>query len=165
MQDNWTIETLARAADYFDTPQPDVLEGLENACRVQNMLCDLLEQIADSIPGAVDPGLCAAVANQLGPVIRSIHRFEETALFPFSDGIRKAGETVARLKHEHFEDECFAEELTDALHELSHRQWPENPEALGYMLRGFFESVRRHAAFESEHFRSVILTAPPAWAN
>ncbi len=165
MQDSWKLESLTRAAAYFTAPQPDLLKGLDAACRIQNMLCDLLEQIADSIPGAVDRGLCETLAAELGPLMRSIHQFEEQTLFPFAAGVQQAAETVARLRHEHIEDECFAEEVTDALHDLSHREHPENPEAIGYMLRGFFESMRRHVAFESEHFRPLLLKAPTTWIN
>lgn len=164
MRNSWTIDTLNDAVDYFSAPQPDLLKGLQNAEQVQKLLCDLLEHIADSIPASVDARLCIVLANQLGPIIRSIHRFEEKALFPFSSGFDLSGKTVARLKHEHLEDECFAEELTDALLELS-KSTPTNPEATGYMLRGFFESVRRHAAFETEHLRPLLLTAPTSWAN
>ena len=56
--------------------------------------------------------------------------------------------TIARLKFEHVEDECFAEELTDTLTRLGSGDGSVNAEAAGYMLRGFFESIRRHIAFE-----------------
>lgn len=165
MQDSWKVDQLAKAVDYFDTARPNLLEGLENAAHVQNLLCDILEQIADSIPAAIDSVLCGTVALELEPLIRSIHRFEETLLFPFSAGVPLAEETVLRLKREHFEDECFAEELTESLADLSRKQLPDNPEALGYMLRGFFGSVRRHTAFETDLLRSLILTPPAISAN
>jgi hypothetical protein len=59
--------------------------------------------------------------------------------------------TLTRLRFEHCEDECFAEELTEALHALGAGRAEINIEATGYMLRGFFEAMRRHIAFESEH--------------
>jgi hemerythrin-like domain-containing protein len=58
--------------------------------------------------------------------------------------------TLDRLRFEHCEDECFAEELTEALHALGSGDQKVNIEAVGYMLRGFFEAMRRHIAFESE---------------
>ena len=64
--------------------------------------------------------------------------------------------TIDRLKHEHFDDQCFAEELTEALRGLSQTRKPDNPDALGYMLRGFFEAVRRYVAFEREHLRQLV---------
>jgi hypothetical protein len=58
--------------------------------------------------------------------------------------------TLNRLRFEHCEDECFAEELTEALNALGTGNPDVNIEAIGYMLRGFFEAMRRHIAFESE---------------
>jgi hypothetical protein len=58
---------------------------------------------------------------------------------------------VERLRAEHIEDECFAGELTEALLVLGRDGSVDNPEALGFMLRGFFEAQRRHVAFEREH--------------
>lgn len=33
---------------------------------------------------------------------------------------------------------------------------PYNAEAIGFMLRGFFEGLRRHIAFEREHVLPMI---------
>ncbi len=160
MQESRNLEYLVTAAAYFGDPPDDPLEGLERAHGIQTMLCDLLEQIADSIPGDVDRGLCAKLASELGPVLKTVHRFEENALFPLVETGRadkaQIAATVERLKHEHFDDECFAEELAEALRDLSRTAEPENPDALGYMLRGFFEAMRRHVAFEREHLRQLV---------
>ena len=152
MQESRNLEYLVTAAAYFGDPPSDPVEGLERAHRIQTMLCDLLEQIADSIPGGVDHGLCAQLASELGPVLKNIHCCEETSLFPLIENSQadtsQTASTVERLKHEHFDEECFAEELTEALRKLSRRKEPKNPDALGCMLRGFFEAMRRHVAFE-----------------
>jgi hemerythrin-like domain-containing protein len=66
------------------------------------------------------------------------------------DATEALAPTLERLKFEHCEDECFAEELTDALLKLGSGE-RVNMEAVGYMLRGFFEGIRRHIAFEREH--------------
>ena len=93
-------------------------------------------------------------AREIWPLLRSVHSFEEKIIFPaladrlaHVDGI---DETIARLKSEHAEDECYAEELTDTLLLLGAGDRGVNFDAVGYMLRGFFESVRRHVAFERE---------------
>lgn len=154
MQESRNLEQLVAAAAYFGGNPGDPVKGLEHAHRIQIMMCDMLEQIADSIPGAIDHGLCAQLAEQLCPVLKSVHRFEEKALFPML-GDKEAG-TIERLKHEHFDDECFAEELSEVLSNLGRRKKPENPEALGYMLRAFFEAMRRHVAFESDHLKLLV---------
>lgn len=130
------------------------LRWLNAAYREQLALCDALEEIADSLPASVNRQKCIYAAKALGPAIRSQHLCEETVLFPWlterPDAEKTLADTLSRLKYEHFEDECFAEELTDALLRLGAGQ-PVNMEAIGYMLRGFFEGLRRHIAFERDH--------------
>lgn len=123
-------------------------------------VCDDLEAIADTLPGAVDPIKCLAVANLLVPLLRSAHRYEEDFIFPAyeaalgPDGLRSS--STQRLRQEHVEDECFADEVTEVLLAIGHGEAIGNPEAVGFMLRGFFESVRRHIAFEREHVLPAI---------
>ena len=127
---------------------------LRRAHEQQLALCDQLEEIADSLPSNVNRQKCIYAAKALEPLIRVVHQYEETILFPWLETqIEKEEhlrETLDRLKFEHCEDECFAEELTDALLKLGSGE-PSNMEAVGYMLRGFFEGLRRHIAFEREH--------------
>lgn len=135
------------------------LEWLRRAHIEQLALCDVLEQIADSLPGNIDSLKCQEAAKSLNPLIKGVHTYEETVLFPWlessADTQLALRETLHRLKFEHCEDACFAEELTDTLMRLS-RGERVNMEATGYMLRGFFESLRRHIAFEREHILSSI---------
>lgn len=135
------------------------LEWLQRAHTEQLAICDMLEEIADSLPANIDTRKCLEAAKSLNPLIKGVHSYEETVLFPWlesSADIQPAlRETLHRLKFEHCEDACFAEELTDTLIRLGRRE-PVNMEATGYMLRGFFESLRRHIAFEREHILSNI---------
>jgi hemerythrin-like domain-containing protein len=93
-------------------------------------------------------------ARALGPMIKGVHRLEEDVVFPLIAAQHGADDkietTLNRLRFEHCEDECFAEELTEALNALGTGNPDVNIEAIGYMLRGFFEAMRRHIAFESE---------------
>jgi hemerythrin HHE cation binding domain-containing protein len=120
----------------------------------QLALCDTLEHIADSLPDRIDRPKCLQAAAELGPTIRSIHTFEEELLFPALAAVMAndavSTKTLERLRFEHCEDECFAEELTEALLDLGRGAKTVNIEATGYMLRGFFEAVRRHVATERE---------------
>ncbi|MBX3532073.1 MAG: hemerythrin domain-containing protein [Rhizobiaceae bacterium] len=123
-------------------------------------LCSRLEDVADSLPARIDRMACLTIASEIEPLVRGIHRFEEEALFPAYTAILKAEGrdlgSVDRLMWEHVEDECFAAELAEVLCVLGRGGPAENPEALGFMLRGFFESKRRHVAFEREHVLPMV---------
>ncbi|MHA7971027.1 hemerythrin domain-containing protein [Rhizobium sp. CAU 1783] len=130
------------------------LAWLRRAHEEQLALCGELEEIADSLPASVNRQKCIYAAKSLGPLIKGVHHYEETVLFPWLEtanrNVENLRDTLDRLKFEHCEDECFAEELTDALLKLGSGT-AVNMEAVGYMLRGFFEGIRRHIAFEREH--------------
>lgn len=145
MTDNATIK-LAHGED--------PIAALRKAHADQLLLCDRLEEIADSLPDAINRQKCMYAARALGPMVRGVHRFEEDVVFPMVAERLKNHEqiepTLNRLRFEHCEDECFAEELTEALQQLGSGDPDINIEAIGYMLRGFFEAMRRHIAFENE---------------
>jgi hypothetical protein len=126
---------------------------------LQLRLCDELEQIADSLPSNIDYAKCLCAAKGLGNLIKEIHRFEEDSFFPEakSDAASK-DELIAiveRLKLEHMTDECYAEDLIERLKYLSAGGTDLNMETTGYMLRGFFEALRRHVAFEQSFFAAA----------
>jgi len=58
---------------------------------------------------------------------------------------------LERLRYEHWEDESFAEEICDELKLLVNNPNKAVIDKLSYMLRGFFEGMRRHIAFEVEY--------------
>lgn len=130
------------------------LEWLKKAHDAQLTLCTALEEIADSLPANINRQKCMYAAKSLIPLVNGVHRYEEEALFPLLESLRahdgELAGAIARLKFEHVEDECFAEELTDTLKRLGSGDATVNAEAAGYMLRGFFESIRRHIAFEQQ---------------
>jgi hemerythrin-like domain-containing protein len=66
---------------------------------------------------------------------------------------QNVGGMLAQLRREHAIDEGYADELCDLLDSLAAGGRPENPDMVGYMLRGFFESYRRHLHWE----QAVIL--------
>ena len=43
---------------------------------------------------------------------------------------------------------------------IGHGAGVENPEAVGFMLRGLFETLRRHIAFEREHVLPIVGRGP-----
>jgi hypothetical protein len=122
--------------------------------------CDRMEGIADALP-SVDRMQCLQVANELVPLPRAAHRYEEDQVFPVFE--RTGGHelmarlaSVRRLKAEHIEDEGAAQDLTELLLEIGHGRAIANPEALGFMLRAFFDTLRRHIAFEREHVVPIV---------
>lgn len=119
-------------------------------------LCDALEAIADDLPWRVDRLQCLTIASSLVPLLRECHRFEEEVVFPAFALARGQQDVVARLKTEHLQDDCAAEDLTEALTAHGHGLPIENPEAFGYMLRALFESMRRHVAFERDHVLPAV---------
>ncbi|MGX8009993.1 hemerythrin domain-containing protein [Mesorhizobium sp. ORM8.1] len=127
-------------------------------------LCEALERIADALP-KVDRFTCLAIANSIIPLLRDIHRYEEDVIYPvYEAGLSGAEadlQSTRRLRTEHVEDECFADEVTDQLLAIGHGRPLENAEVLGFMLRGFFESLRRHIAFEREHILPRIAEVDP----
>lgn len=133
--------------------------AVEEHIEEQISLCSSLEKIADSLPEDFDPQICLHAAKSIYPVFKGAHDFEESVLFPYlakkdGDGERLQ-QILNRLHAEHWEDESFGEEVSEALIDLVNGE-QDNPEKLGYMLRGFFEGVKRHIAFEREHLLPLI---------
>jgi hemerythrin-like domain-containing protein len=133
------------------------------------LLCDELEAVADSLPSSADRQRCLHLARAVYPLVASTHQIEETLLFdPIS---RLAGrvpdlpKTLERLRFEHHSDLCFAEELHDGLLACGRGQDLMTADALGYMLRAFFESVRRHVAFEKEILVPLLALVRPVSRN
>ena len=118
-------------------------------------LCDLLEEIADRLPDRIDGRQCVYAAAALRYRVNAHHQLEEDVLFPRLAA--RAGDDpdlhkiLKRLADEHRTDEGHCEEAIELLTKLSEGIAPRNVEAAGYMLRGLFEGLRRHIAFENDH--------------
>lgn len=126
-------------------------EPLEKSYQQLLDLCDVLEAIADSLPHP-DAGLCLATADALEPLVELTHRQEEDVLFPIlaASSRPELNQTVARLRREHLSDMATAGEVTDALRGVASSSSPLSPDAVGYLLRSFFDSMRRHVYGELE---------------
>lgn len=116
-------------------------------------MCNALERIADGLPDIVDIRLITAVLPMVQDDLVIHVMDEEDGLFPLMQE-RVAPEdnfdaVLETLCLEHAADQGFAEELVDQLELLMDRGRPDNPNMLGYMLRGFFEAQRRHLAWEN----------------
>jgi hemerythrin-like domain-containing protein len=136
------------------------VEWWREAHRVLLALCDDLEAIADSLPRHVVAQNCIYAGKSLGRLIRDVHAYEERWLFPALQArfASSADMTAAieRLKFEHVADECYADDLAERLIDLGNGATSINMEALAYMLRGFFDALRRHIAYERDHFSGAL---------
>ena len=129
---------------------------LKTAFDRQMRLCDQLEGLADLLPTQVDRQTCLHLARLIGPLLRHAHEAEALHLFPsVAAGHERGGEVVENLRLEHVEDECFAEEVQYELLQMGEGRPVIAPEATGYMLRGFFEGIRRHIRYELELFAAL----------
>lgn len=133
---------------------------LEHHLTVQFNLCCALEKVADSLPDDVDTREVLSLAKTIGPIVMRSHEFEEKVLFPvlrdLSDHDKGLAATLDRLHGEHWEDESYAEEVQSGLTDFVSGQLKTGVDTLAYMLRGFFEGLRRHIAFEREHLLPLL---------
>jgi hemerythrin-like domain-containing protein len=117
-------------------------------------MCDELETVADSLPNNVDRHKCLALSRALGPLLAEAQELEEGEIFPALLTLKplqaELGGTLKQLRFDHQLDLFYAEEVQEMLHSYGAGRRSVSPEAAGFMLRGFFEGLRRHIAFE-EH--------------
>jgi hemerythrin HHE cation binding domain-containing protein len=141
----------------------DMKSVLERSHAEQAALCDQLEKIADDLPDRLDRQACLHLARAISSLMQRGHRAEEDLIFAVLGkttdtprdhaSLHDLDATLDQLRLEHFADQCFAEELGEALMAAGTDQLAISPNAMSYMLRGFFEGVRRHLVFE----RTVLL--------
>ncbi len=128
------------------------LDVLEFEHRRLTLLCDVLECIADELPGVPYPPLCALAARILKCELPVHHMIEEDCLFPIlKRRVRpedKLDAVLVQLADEHGADNAYASELIEVLEAMAKGKMPENPGMVGYMLRSFFQSYRRHMGIE-----------------
>ena len=136
-----------------------ILSDLNLHHQVQLDLCDVLEKIADQLPDRVDPQNCLHIARSIYPTVKKAHTYEENKVFPYLAAHYEQyvmPQTLDRLHSEHWEDESYAEEVQSGLTDFVSGQLKTGVDTLAYMLRGFFEGLRRHIAFEREHLLPLL---------
>lgn len=123
-------------------------------------LCQALEDIADMLGGTPDRQQCIQIARAIGPLMGQALSFQEKELLPSLQISPPPDQTVSkcidRLKFEHYEDTDFALEVSEVLMEFGQGTSRLSEDAIGYLLRGFFVSLRRHLAFEGEVVQSIL---------
>ncbi len=132
----------------------NVKESYEQAISEQIALCDILEDIADSLPYNIDKQICNHTSIMLNSIIKRAHRIEQDILFPYlKDNAPNAidlTKTFARLKKQNLRDQYSGEELAEILLSYAINKPSHSAETTGYIIRAYFESLRRHIAFVDE---------------
>ena len=124
------------------------------------LICDELEAIADSLPDRVCGQKCLRLARGLGATMTDAQQLEESKIFPTLLALEPLREelvgTLEQLRSDHHHDLCYAEEVQETLRAYGEGRRSVSPDAAGFMLRGFFEGLRRHIAFE-QHLIGPLL--------
>ncbi len=132
-------------------------EPLETSYRHMLTLCDRLEEIADALP-RIDARLCVTTADALEALVEKTHELEENVLFPLlvASGRPEMNQTVARLRQEHLFDSSAAQEVSETLRDMAGGHQALPIDAVGYLLRAFFEGMRRHVHGELDLLGLVL---------
>lgn len=135
-------------------------DTLRHFLNEMDWFCNRLESTADLLPNGVDSHDCLLLAQNVVPLVRHAHAFEEGTVFPAllrdpltPDTVKAA---LERLRFEHLGDEYYADDLCLSLRQFVTDRKNANVESLTWMLRGFFEGLRRHIAFEREFILPLL---------
>ncbi len=115
-------------------------------------ICDELEIAANDLPDRLEPARCTKLARATLTTLADAHAGEEMFLFPVLAAAASLdlAPVACRLREEHETDQAAAEELEDALLSFAAGQPFLSTDAMGYLLRSFFEGVRRHVRSEQD---------------
>ncbi len=126
----------------------------------KELFCKRLEMAADLLPDGIEAQDCLLLAQSVVPLIKRAHEFEEQVIFPALLAATEAPtglpQTIDRLRFEHLGDEEFASDLCISLRQFVIDRNSANIDALSWMLRGFFEGLRRHIAYERDHILPLV---------
>jgi hypothetical protein len=122
--------------------------------------CDALETIADALPDRVPPGQCERALRETGAALRQMHETESRVLVPLltkaqRPELRKIADDLVQA---HLVDSESLIEVEDVLTAFALGHPILSTDATGYMLRAFFESLRRHVGRERD-----LLALIEAW--
>lgn len=115
--------------------------------------CDVLQAIADFLPCHIDEGLCGRISSGLIPLLLTTHQLEERLISSRLGLIMKVGEKAEaqeRRQAGRLFDLRAAQDLVATLKALGEGRCRLSWEAVGYQLRSFFCSLRRHIKSERE---------------
>lgn len=142
--------------------QDVALDALKNCYERLLEACDMLELIADGLPGSVPLALCNRLVVSLVRLVTETHVQENQVLLPMLLASERAEmrQAAERLRQEHDYDDQVAIEVEEALVDLVSGRSVLSPDATGYLLRSFFESIRRHVYAEMDLLSLIVNVAP-----
>ena len=130
----------------------NILEWLQCEHGVQQELCDVLESIADALPGPVDEVQAAFALTVLRTGLARHIALQERLLFPLLRRRARKDDlitsVIGQIELQNVTDEDLAHDAADQLERAVQRGRPDNPDMLGYLLRTVFECRRRHIVWE-----------------
>lgn len=133
-------------------PGRNAIDWLEYEHRLQQELCDVLEEIADALPGPIEPAQVEFATTVLRTSIGRHIAILTHLLFPVlrqralaSDEIKTF---IGQITADNAADEVLAYDTADQLEAAADKRQAGKPDMLAYMLRGMFEGRRRHIAWE-----------------
>ena len=120
-------------------------------------ICAALEKIADGLPGTGHQKKTGRVLAFLDKAFSRHVFLHEKCLFPLIRSLEEKNaplELMLReLEFEHAADRGLIVEILSAFMSDSRNT---GPDALGYLLRSFFENYRRHAAWERAALYPIV---------
>lgn len=144
----------------LDSSSSELIKAFETHSHEVSLLCNALEGFADKLPDGFDNQEALVLARSILPILARAHKFEEQQLFPFISSKYSTKpflkQSLERLQYEHWQDEAFADEICECLLTIVQTRCVDCADKLSYMLRGFFEGLRRHLAFEQEHLVQML---------
>ncbi|MGR9179318.1 hypothetical protein ACU8OR_27835 (plasmid) [Rhizobium leguminosarum] len=131
-------------------------EELENCYDQLMSWCDVLQAIADFLPCHIDESLCGRISRGLIPLLLTTHQLEERSISSALGLIMEVEELADARERRHagrLFDHDAAQHVVFTLETLSEGRCRLSWEAVGYQLRSFFCSMRRHINSEREVIR------------
>ncbi len=123
-------------------------------------LCTALEKIADGLPGTGHEEKTAKILTFLDRAFARHVFIHEKCLFPLIRSLEEKKElielTLRELEFEHSADRGLVLEILSTF--MGRDSKNSGFEALGYLLRAFFENYRRHSAWERITLYPIVRT-------
>lgn len=143
------------------SPVPQSFGELE-ACYGQIMSwCDLLEAIADSLPSHVDDRPIETITAGLVPLLQTTCELEERVVCSQLGLIMTERERVRAVEQRRAGrvlDMGAAQEVVSVLDEVQEGVCALSWDAVGYLLRSFFSSMRKHVQAQREIIAQIRRT-------
>jgi len=142
-------------------PIPDNFGELESCYDQLISWCDVLQAIADFLPCHIDEGLCGRLSRGLIPLLQTTHQLEERSIssaLGLIMEVRKLADVKESRQAGRRFDHDAAQHVVFTLETLSEGRCRLSWEAVGYQLRSFVCSMRRHITAEREIIRLLQRT-------